>query len=365
MVHRLLSRPLLHVAILALGLVPCACGSSSGGATSEPAAVDGGVDARADAPSTTPYVPKGVTIGNSNVTEVRFTDEQNGFLLLYGNTPETRGIWATADAGASWTKRAIDIASTGLAFTSDLSRVWAAGTGSVSNLWSSGDRGASFAPLSWSDGSTGRIEFVDASTVLLSSFLGNDLHRSTDGGATWTKQAFDGLYAAVRIAVIGRDVWLAGGLSFKADGARVSHSTDAGATFAIATLTDKAHSFEGGALRALAVVSPSEVWVAGASRQVFHTTNAGADWKQITGIPDSLESFGGVHVRGSQVTLAGSSVSGYALYVSDDGGTSFRVAHEIRCPSFCGAVSGIASPSPGVFFVYGDRLLWRVEQRAP
>ena len=355
--------PLRCLALLAVVVSPCACGSSSG--TPSGPATGAGADAPTDAASTTPYVPKGVTIGDSDVIAMRFTDERNGFLLLSGKSPASRGVWATADGGASWTKRELDLSPTGLAFTPDLGRLWVVGTNPVSMLWSSGDRGGSFAPLPWSGGSPGGIAFVDAETILVPDFVGDSLYRSADGGATWVTRTFDGSYAAAHIAVSGRDVWLAGGLSFTASGARVTHSTDGGATWSTATLTDKAHSFEGGELRTVTTVSAADVWVAGANRQVFHTTNAGGDWSQVTGIPDTFGGFGGIDVRGSQVTLAGSSANGYALYVSDDSGASFRLGEQIRCPGVCGLVKGIASPRAGVLFVYGQRLLWRVERSAP
>jgi photosystem II stability/assembly factor-like uncharacterized protein len=189
--------------------------------------------------------------------------------------------------------------------------------------------------------------------------LGAALHRSTDGGASWTTKAFDN-FAANRIAVHGRDVWLAGGVSFNPSGAQVTHSTDGGSTWSVTSLTDKAHTFEGGRLLAIHVVSATEVWVAGESRQVFHTTDAGGTWKQLTGIPDSFHGFGGIDVQGSRVTLAGDSANGYALYTSDDAGAAFQVAEQIWCPGQCARVAGVVSPAPAVLFVYGDGLLWWV-----
>jgi hypothetical protein len=102
--------------------------------------------------------------------------------------------------------------------------------------------------------------------------------------------------------------------------------------------------------------------VAGDSRQIFHTVD-GTTWSQLKGIPDIFDTFGGIDVRGSRITFAGSTRDGYALYVSDDAGATFHTADTIRCPVICANLRGIASPRAGVVFVYGDGLLWRIVQR--
>jgi hypothetical protein len=215
------------------------------------------------------------------------------------------------------------------------------------------------------DGTPGDIQFVDGSTVLVAALTGDTIGRTTDGGATWTSHAFgrDVFTGGQHIAVSGNDVWAAGGVDFAVDGAHVAHSTDAGATWSVRALEDAANSYQGGHLGTVAVgSSPTDVWAAGDSRQIFHTVD-GMTWAQVANVPPALDQFGGIVVRGSRIVLAATSTDGYSAYESTDGGATFQITGSTRCPFSCGSINGMASPRPGVYFVYGYAgLLWRFER---
>jgi photosystem II stability/assembly factor-like uncharacterized protein len=162
-----------------------------------------------------------------------------------------------------------------------------------------------------------------------------------------------------------RNAWIVGGPSFNGDGtgATVAYSSDAAQTWTIANLTDNAHLFKGGSLHGIAVVSATELWVAGENRQVFHTTDGMHTWTQIKGIPSEILHFGGVAVRGNTIALAGTAPPGdYVLYRSTDGGATFQIVDRRAAPGVwdAGGVHGVTQTNNGDLFVYGyDGLLWK------
>src|SRR5262249_23649161 len=131
--------------------------------------------------------------------------------------------------------------------------------------------------------------------------------------------------------------------------------------FDITRLMDKAHDFKSGQLRGIAAVSADDVWVAGAARQIFHTTDGGKSWTQITGVPDLIDHFGDIGVDGQRV-VAGAILQGNGLgiYESTDGGTSFNLLDfSASCPTpgLC-EVYGVAMRPGGGAVAYGYAGTW-------
>src|SRR5262249_27333563 len=142
-----------------------------------------------------------------------------------------------------------------------------------------------------------------------------------DGGATWTYKTFgrDALPGIPDFAVIGQMVWLVGGLSFPThgDGTVLASSSDAGASWTVNRVMDKAHDFKSGQLRGIAAVSASDIWVAGEARQIYHTVDGGMSWKQVTGVPDTISRFGDIAVDGQHVVAGANLVNnGVGIYES-------------------------------------------------
>jgi photosystem II stability/assembly factor-like uncharacterized protein len=344
----------------------------------DPGAGDAGQDARSqgqglDASPEAQDAPSGqhgftvaqIAVGDSTIEALHFSDDQHGFLAA--SDGGSRGLYVTADGGATWQPRELDVAPYGVAASPSVTTVLAAGSGTRA-VWSSRDRGASFAPVPWTLGGwPAALRFLDEQTVFMGDEVGDSVFRSADAGQTWSVHLFtrEVLPGTHHLEALGsRHAWIVGGPSSSRDGtgATIAYSSDAAQTWTIANLTDNAHLFKGGSLRGIAVVSPAEIWVAGVNRQVFHTTNGMATWTQIKGIPAEIQDFGGVAVRGNTIVLAGSSASSvYIVYRSTDGGATFQIIdRRASGGSEAADVHGVTQTSGGNLFVYGfGGRLWK------
>ena len=359
---------------------PCPCTTGWTCETARSICVrDGEVDPEADAgavaegsdgrsgqsPGGQAWMPAELLVGAATIEAVRFGDDQHGFLA--GSEGALPGVFATVDGGAIWSIRQLDVAPYGVGASPSLTTVLAAGNG-TRPLWSSSDRGASFVPVSWTlDGWPASVRFLDEQNVLMGDEVADRVFRSSDAGQTWSVHVFgrDVLPGTRAIESLGsRHAWIVGGPAFRGDGtgATVAYSSDAAQTWTIATLTDRAHSRIGGALHGIAVVSATEVWVAGENRQVFHTTDGMRTWTQLQGIPADILHFGGIAVRGNTIVIAGSiGTSDYGLYRSIDGGDTFQIiGRRSRGGWDANGIHGVTQTSQGALFVYGDAgLLWK------
>lgn len=312
------------------------------------------------------WMPAELLVGSATIETVRFIDDQHGFLA--GSDGALHGLFATSDGGAIWQLRPLDVAPYGVGSSPSQTTILAVGSG-TQPVWSSSDHGASFMAVAWTLGGwPASVQFLDEQTVFVGDEVGDRVFRSSDAGQTWSVHLFgqDVLPGTRAIESLGSShAWIVGGPSYRGDGtgATVAYSSDAAQTWTIAALTDRAHQRAGGTLCAIAVVSATEIWVAGENRQVFHTTDGMRTWTQLDGIPLDVRHFGGVAVRGNTVVLAGSIGSGdYGLYRSIDGGDTFQI---IGRRSRSGAwdprgIHGVTQTSQGDLFVYGhDGLLWK------
>ncbi len=306
-----------------------------------------------------------IAIGDSSIEAVRFSDDQHGFLAASDGL--SRGLYVTADGGATWQPRELDVRPYGVGASPSLTTILASGVGTPA-VWSSSDHGASFVPGTWTLGGwPAAVRFLDEQVVFMGDEVGDRVFRSSDAGQTWSLHQFtrEVLPGTRAIESQGdRHAWIVGGPSFLGSGAgaTIAYSSDAAQTWTITNLTDRAHLRTGGSLRAIAVVSTAEIWVAGENRQVFHTTDGMRTWTQIEGIPSDILHFGGIAVRGNTIALAAALASGdYGLYRSTDGGDTFQIID--RRGGGAGqsnGIHGVAQTSRGDLFVYGyGGLFWK------
>jgi photosystem II stability/assembly factor-like uncharacterized protein len=185
----------------------------------------------------------------STIAAAYFTDSSSGWVAMYGQ-PQSDGTvlsaYRTTDGGASWQSATVG----------------------SSNL---------FAPtnptwLSFANQSDGWLE---AQTVSSSNFSNANLYRTTDGGATWT---------ALQIPIAGPITFVSaedGFVSGGATGGALYATHDAGASWHAVTLpgspTGEIYGpvFSTSTDGIVSVTAPSN---AGASTEVYRTTDGGVSW---------------------------------------------------------------------------------------
>jgi photosystem II stability/assembly factor-like uncharacterized protein len=148
-------------------------------------------------------------------------------------------------------------------------------------------------------------------------------------------------------------VYIVGGEADTQSGAAVAYSPDKGNTWTQMNLTDNANLYQGGQLLAVAVVSPTEMWVAGASQQIYHTTDSMKTWTQVKHVPTSIETFGGIAVdNNGQHIMALGWGDQLCIYESTDGGATFAITFQDECGDDCGPL-GLTVVNPNLAFIYG------------
>jgi photosystem II stability/assembly factor-like uncharacterized protein len=346
------------VAWIAAWLAIAGCGSSSPSTHPDsPPPVDAS-DGRTGSELPDGWVDDSDVIGNSSVELIRFVDSQRGFMLV--SDGPAHGLHRTSDGGVTWVKADIDASPYGVGFSPGLDVLWLVGSGPP---FRSADGGRTFARLDTLPSDFhGYAHLWDTQIGIVTSEVGDRVHRTIDGAATWTTHAFgrDLLPGTRRTVVLGDDVWIVGGPISAPEGkaAHVAHSPDRAVSWTVSTLQDNAHDLKGGQLLGAFAVSATDVWVVGQNRQIFHTTDGGTSWQQITGIPPQVLNPCEVLVRGNTVTVAASlntPKDSYGILESTDGGTTFALTAVLPAP-YLGDASGIhgmtAAPGGG-YWIYG------------
>src|SRR5262249_5168341 len=155
--------------------------------------------------------------------------DQHGFLAASDGS--SRGVRVTADGGATWQSRELDLTPFDVGSSPSQATILAAGSG-TRPVWSSSDRGATFAPITWTLGGwPAAIRFLDEENVFMGDEVGDRVFRSSDAGQTWSVQLFgrDVLPGTHRIESLGSsNAWIVGGPAFRGDGtgATIAFSSD-------------------------------------------------------------------------------------------------------------------------------------------
>lgn len=288
------------------------------------------------------------------INDMHFVDGQTGWMAVaedeFGNGG---GFYYTEDGGESWEHRKQQADGTAITTVRDSGRLIGSGQDDDYYMWTS-DNGQDWKPVfdeTWKDSlpdDLERLVFWTDQVGLGINFSGRDLWRTTtgldhqEGGAlqlTEFKELFSGdgqTYCRVNdLTAVGDEVWAVGAAPNEdaPGGACILHATDRGkpSTWTTTPLTDEAHSYAGGALRAIHVVSDSEMWAVGDNRQVFRTTDGGDNWEQISGFDADISTFRAIAGRGDRLFLAGFDQGGQGgqggiMLESTDGGENWETA---------------------------------------
>lgn len=289
----------------------------------------------------------------ADIQRFRIADSSHFWMAVSnGNS----GAYSTADGGATWTWHKQGFYGYGLGLLDQGKSVWLVGPQTPA-LWFSSDSGAHFQPIRTTPSDwLNHIYFFTPQRGIMTSETGNRIHLTTDGGATWTSTEIKnaGLLGAHEMAVLGNDVWIASGADFRPDGGTLVHSADAGQTWEVIKFEDKANDYEGGSLHGIAVLSKDELWVAGSSRQIYHTTDGMKTWTQVKDIPIEFGWFGGIAAQGSHIAAVGNvGRKGIGVYESHDGGKTWGAGYNNpNCGEYC-AVAGATFVAPGVAYAWG------------
>jgi photosystem II stability/assembly factor-like uncharacterized protein len=322
-------------------------GSSSGGSSGGEGGVlpDGSATGWQEADSPVP---------GASISQISFVDDQKGYLLISDQLAAgTQNVYYTDDGGGTWQPRQIagNLPST-IAFANGGQSVWIGGNGEQP-LWYSSDSGMTFAPFPFSPVDwPGSSFFWNNQTGLIGSETGDSVYKTTDGGTTWVQSELTGVPGASVMTVVGNDVYVVGGVSSEQSGAAIAHSPDQGTTWTVQNLTDNANLYQGGELKAITVVSPTEFWVAGEGEQIYHTTDGMKTWAQVKNVPSTIDTFGGIAVSGNDVMVLGWSQQQISVYESSDGGTTFTVTFQGSCSLQCDEMR-LAVASPTLAYAYG------------
>lgn len=233
----------------------------------------------------TTWTPQTINVGNTGlgISMISAIDATTAWLVAYPNAAgQTGGIWKTINGGTSWTRQASATYTNANSFT-NVVHFWDANTG-----FCQGD------PIN------GEFE----------------LYTTTNGGTTWTlvpganiPNPLTGEYGYVRdIEVIGDTVWFGTNLG------RLYHSVNKGLNWSVyqtpeTDMGNANYSFKNGTEGILET-----------GGIIYKTTNAGANWTQIT-TTGSVFSSGLCWVEGTDVVFSTGTGSSY----SEDGGVNWNI----------------------------------------
>ena len=250
------------------------------------------------------------------VQAVNFIDKTTGYLLLADGS-----VLKTTDSGESFAKQTAipgtaASATPGGATAKDImfsgpdSGIAFASTGSGSVAYFTTDAGISWKPLTIPAGSVEKLYRFDANTIY--GIGAGTLLRSTDGGKTFTKQAFGGGQTLTSIGCADANLCLI----TTAQGA-LNRTTDGGATATPITASSVA-------LAGATFASASRAVAVGAAGQTVVSDDGGINYTPIGG--DIGGSFFSLR-RGPVATTAFAPGAKGQIALTGDGGATWKVAN--------------------------------------
>lgn len=266
-----------------------------------------------------------------------FTDESTGWLAVeadgFGNEG---GFYRTDDGGDSWTRTKREDASA-VAVAREGDRVYGFGdAGTDVYCWYTDD-GENWEPI-FRDAlpikeSFGNAVFFTDQVGVAASRTARRVQRTTDGGDSFETQDLEDCSINDMVAVGDAIVAVGSGDADRTnEGGCLLHSDSRGepGSWSVTAFTDEAHDFEGGAMTGVYAPGEDERWVVGRGRQIYHTTDGGANWTQVEGVPAEISSFTAVdghgdHLVATALARGGASGQDGLIYESTDGGETWEV----------------------------------------
>lgn len=279
---------------------------------------------------------------NSDVTDVTFTSNLNGWATVGGGAPGF--VFRTTDGGRIWENAGAQSSQSlnAIATAGDQTIVAVGGEGSTGVILRSTNNGATWSAITppTTNKVFNDVHFVSASVGWI---VGNSgvILRSTDGGATWATQTSglssqDGLNSVTFIDA--NNGWAAGGR-------KVVRTTDGGATWTVEDVG------EGARIRAIQALSPTTLWIGGydfstGKSLVAQSTDGGETWNQ-----DNLN-LGNFDVNtcfftGAEAGWVGGSIT---LVAGEEGRIYRRIGSSVPPPAPAPLTVTLTSPANGATF---------------
>jgi photosystem II stability/assembly factor-like uncharacterized protein len=293
------------------------------------------------------------------IKAINFHDAQRGWLSAEGTSGvDSKGAWYTSDGGDSWDQRKGPYDALVTKFSADGQRTWLSGRDNR-GIWYADDQ-SDFKPaegeFEYPD-SARVMHFWDAETGIFGSNTGDRIHRTTDGGESFTLEEFgrDTAPGMNDLTAAGDQVWIATGTEFTEDGSGgpLLYSDDRGKTWREVNFEDEAHDYAGGAILGVHAVDGSEVWAAGVNRQLYFTKDGMETWQQVQGIPKEAPRFEAIDGVGDHLMAAGNYKDDPFIFESTDGGENWQIVDlGDTCTDGC-RIEGIEMVTSDLAFAYG------------
>lgn len=202
----------------------------------------------------------------SNTGDIAFLNNLEGWAVINGEFTSTSWIWHSTDGGVTW--QSLNVTSTGplsgLAIVDSQTLVAVSGIDDL--IFRSTNGGQTWKPVAHPRGGSwfGSVRFVPGTQTGWTVGEGGKILRSTDGGATWTRQR-DASHLFNLIDVSFSDVsngWTVGGEEL--------HTTDGGQTWVRVSTGVRASV-------SVYTLSPTVAWIGGL-QDLGRTTDGGATW---------------------------------------------------------------------------------------
>ena len=287
-----------------------------------------------------PWMSVQSPLGSQSLGQVQFVSKNEGWVVSGGGS-----LLHTTDAGSTWTivkpagTDTVGLNTDNVTGLNPMSFVnpttgWVIATlggfqkGGGVVLYKTTNGGATWnkqAVSGWSIGFGG--QFVDATHGWIevvngtSSSFTYSILRTTDGGAQWTSVFTSSSVLSIPWFVDANNGWAISGM-FNVTGTSIIHTTDGGITWGT-QLTDNTP----GNLSCIRFVDVNNGWVVGDSSKIFHTTNGGSSWTRISnaGIDKSSRVRSLFFLNSSVGWIGGQVTSGstppFILHTANAGGT--------------------------------------------
>jgi len=264
-----------------------------------------------------------------------------------------RGLWASDDAGMTWTRLGGGAGSATITNRTGLivydpktpQRFWEAGIYNSNGVYRTDDGGATFVALGDAHHDDGvSVDFSDAArrTLLAGGHeMAQTLYRSADGGATWTNVGANLPASAGKCnapLVLDAQTHLVGCWDWDGSGG-ISRTTDGGQTWS------RVYPSGVSSAQPLAATDGAIYFALSGGRGLVKSTDGGATWTELGSAGGALGSTSPVQLPDGAIATAGSS----GVMVSRDGGSTWSAA----TPALPYAPWGLAySTGHHAFFVW-------------
>jgi photosystem II stability/assembly factor-like uncharacterized protein len=243
---------------------------------------------------------------SDNIHSIHFVDPQNGWIALYGFTPDRHGrVMHTDNGGDTWTIQLSIFGATlhSIYFRNQLNG-WVVGASGVTFHTTDGGQNW-FEQYPTSGYWLYSVFFIDNETGWIAGNLLGQILKTTDGGSNWYSQSVPTYDFMMSMYFIDQNNgWAVG------DGGRVVRTTNGGVSWLLAPSGTVQQ------LRCVRFVNINEGWAVGLGGDIIHSLDGGISWNtQSSNTTENL--FGVSFVNNVQGWIAGENGT---ILVTNNGG---------------------------------------------